>query len=101
MANPTPDPLLDELNTLRQLTATMEDVYWISTHDKSRMLYVSPAYEKVFCRSCQSLYKDPMSFAEQVHPDDRQRLRDWMPSQARGPAEIEYRLALPTGRIKW
>ena len=85
----------------RQLADNIEEVFWISTPDKSQMLYVSPAYEQVFCRSCQSLYDDPKSFADQIHPDDRQRLFDWLPQQAKGPSEQEYRIVRPTGDVRW
>jgi PAS domain S-box-containing protein len=101
MAEPTAETLLEELRTLRQLAAHVEDVFWISTPDKSQMLYVSPAYEKTFCRSCQTLYDDPKSFADSIHPDDRQRLFDWLPQQGRGPAEIQYRIVRPTGAVRW
>jgi two-component system sensor histidine kinase UhpB len=47
------------------------------------------------------LYEDPKSFADPVHPEDRQRLLDWIPQQARGPAEAEYRIVRPTGAIRW
>ncbi len=101
MVEPTNESLLEELRTLRQLAAHVEDVFWISTPDKSKMLYVSPAYEKSFCRSCQSLYDDPKSFTDPVHPDDRQRLLEFLPQQSRGPAEIQYRIVRPTGAIRW
>jgi two-component system sensor histidine kinase UhpB len=55
----------------------------------------------VFCRSCQTLYDDPKSFTDPVHPEDRQRLLDFLPQQARGPAEIQYRIVRPTGAVRW
>lgn len=85
----------------RQLAENIEEVFWISTPDKSQILYVSPAYEKVFCRSCQSLYDDPTSFADEIHPEDRERLFAWLPRQAVGPAELEYRIVRPTGDVRW
>ena len=39
----------------------------------TEMFYVSPAYEDIFGRSCDSLYADPRSFSEAIHPDDRPR----------------------------
>ena len=37
------------------------------------MIYVSPAYEQVWGRTCASLYQNPMSWAEAIHPDDREQ----------------------------
>ncbi len=85
----------------RQLAENIEEVFWISTPDKSQMLYISPTYEKVFCRSCQSLYDNPKSFADPVHAEDRERLQNWLPQQAQGPCEIEYRIVRPTGHVRW
>ena len=40
---------------LRQLTDTMGEVFWLRSADQQKILYVNPAYEQVFGRSCQSL----------------------------------------------
>jgi PAS domain S-box-containing protein len=83
---------------LRELAETIEDVFWITTADKSCVLYVSPAYEKVWGRSCQSLYDSPNSWLDSLVPEDRQRVRlSAVQRQADGAYDEEYRIVRPDG----
>ena len=56
----------------RQLAENINDVFWINETDGPRTTYVSPAYEKLWGRSCKSLEERPMSYLEAVHPEDRE-----------------------------
>lgn len=85
----------------RQLAENIEEVFWITTPDMSQVLYASPAYSRVFCRSCESLYDDASSFLESVHPEDRQKFENWLPALSSGPIEREYRVQRPTGEVRW
>jgi len=85
----------------RQLAENIQEVFWITTPNKDEMIYVSPAYETIFGRSCQSLYDSPKSFLEVIHPDDRQRVRDELSRQAQGDYSVEYRLLRDDGTIRW
>ena len=57
----------------RQLADNINDVFWIHELDGPKTAYVSPAYESLWGRSCQSLYERPMSYLEAIHPEDRER----------------------------
>ena len=46
----------------RQLTENIDEVFWISDPSVSTMYYVSPAYEKIWGRTCESLLKSPTIF---------------------------------------
>jgi GAF domain-containing protein len=41
----------------RQMAENVEEMLWITDADFTRMLYVSPAYERITGRSCRSLYE--------------------------------------------
>jgi PAS domain-containing protein len=58
----------------RQLTENIREVFWLMSLNPSEVIYVSPTYESVWCRTCESLYKQPMSWIEAVHPDDREQV---------------------------
>ena len=65
---------------------------------KPQMLYVSPAYERVWGRSRQSLYEQPRSFLDAVHPQDRERVVASLQRQVAGEATSEeYRVVRPDG----
>lgn len=85
----------------RQLTEHINQVFWLSSADNSEMLYASPAYEQIWGRSCESLYANPKSFLEAVHPDDRERIEAGLPKQAEEDYEEEYRIVRPDGSVRW
>ena len=85
-----------------QLADHISDVFWIYELDASRIGYVSPAYESLWGRSCQSLYKRPLSYLEAVHAEDRQRASQALQRLERGKATAtEYRIVRPDGTIRW
>ena len=57
----------------RLVTETIQDVFWISDPALNEIIYVSPAYEQIWQRTCQSLYEFPRSFADSIHSDDREQ----------------------------
>jgi PAS domain S-box-containing protein len=87
---------------LRLITETITEVFWIATPDISRMLFVSPGYERVWRRSRTSLYDNPRSFLDSVHSDDRERVAAVLSAQLAGePFEHEYRILQPGGSVRW
>jgi PAS domain S-box-containing protein len=86
----------------RQLAEHITDVFWVTDPDGGKVLYVSPAYERVWGRTCQSLYEDWGSFLEAVHRDDREKMRDAVKRLVRGrPMSEEYRVIRPDGTERW
>jgi PAS domain S-box-containing protein len=86
----------------RQLADNIEQVFWISYPDLSRVLYVSPAYERLFGRPRETIYEDPSSWEQGVHPDDVQRIREFVLRQEAGlPAGTELRVVRPDGSVRW
>lgn len=45
----------------RELAEHVREVFWMTNVECTELIYVSPAYEHVWGRSCQSLYEDPAS----------------------------------------
>ncbi len=86
----------------RQLTENIREVFWMMSPSADEILYVSPVYEQVWERTCESLYKDPMSWAEAIHPDDVEKAQALFARQIQGEAiESEYRIRTPGGQEKW
>jgi PAS domain S-box-containing protein len=64
--------------------------------------YVGPAYERVWGRSIESLYLDPMSFIDSIHEEDRPFVEKSMERQLQGEkTDISYRIIRPDGEIRW
>jgi PAS domain S-box-containing protein len=86
----------------RQLAESIREVFWMTDLSKSRMIYVSPGYEEIWGRSCQSLYDAPRAWLEAIHPEDRERvLEAAMTRQAAGNYNEQYRIVRPDGTVRW
>ena len=86
----------------RQLAENVNEVFWMSNRDLTQMLYINPAYERIWGRSCASLYADPASFATAVHPADQEHLRAALARQRQGEnVDVEYRIVRPDGAVRW
>jgi PAS domain S-box-containing protein len=85
----------------RQFAENIHEVLWMTNVDASEMLYLSPAYEQIWGRSCESLYANPKSFLEAIHPEDKQRVIANFKHSATGTFDIEYRIVRPDGSVCW
>ena len=84
----------------RQLAESIASVFYLAARDGT-MLYVSPAYDVVWERSSQSRYDAPGSFVDSVHPDDRDHVLANHDQIFERAIDVEYRIVMPDGRIKW
>jgi len=84
---------------LRHVTEVMGEVFWMEDERCERTFYISPSYERVWGRSCESLYENPMSWSDAVHLDDRERVRAaFLRARAEGrPYVVTYRIVRPDG----
>jgi PAS domain S-box-containing protein len=86
----------------RQLAENVHEVFWITNAAATETLYVSPAYELVWGRTCESLYLDPMTWSEAMRPEDREQAHSLLQRQVAGdPVDSEFRIHTPAGQEKW
>jgi PAS domain S-box-containing protein len=96
------EALRESEGRFRQLAENINEVFWLVTIDNAEMLYVSPAYERVFGRSRESLYRDPRSWLEAVHPEDRGRVQRAADEKGvGGKLDETYRVVCTDGSIRW
>ena len=53
------------------LVNNIPEVFWMVSADYQHVLYISPAYEQIWGRSCESLLADPREWLEAVVEEDR------------------------------
>ncbi|MGA2880319.1 MAG: PAS domain S-box protein [Bryobacteraceae bacterium] len=94
------EALRESEERFRQLADNIREVFWLRSPDFKQLLYVSPMYEKVCGRSCESLYSAGPDFVG-LHPDDRAWLMEMTPRLAEKEFEIEYRIVTQDGDIRW
>ena len=86
----------------RELMGHLQQVFWIKNATKLGILYVSPAYEKIWGRTCESLYDNFQSLQDSIHPDDQERIVGAMDGEHDVVGhEVEYRILRPDGEIRW
>ncbi len=82
----------------RQLAENIHEVFWIREPNQKQLVYVSPACEKIWNLSCQSLQSEPEAFWDAIHPEDLDRVKAAFAKQVRGDYDEEYRVVRsPTG----
>jgi PAS domain S-box-containing protein len=82
----------------RLISEAIEDVFWISDRAAKRIIYVSPAYERIWGRSVEALYANPGSYFDTLHPDDRHTT--YFSGDDTKPFESEYRIVRPDGAVR-
>jgi PAS domain S-box-containing protein len=86
----------------RQLADHITAVFWMFDPTRQKTLFISPAYEKIWGRSCQSLYEKPLTFLDALHPDDRAGAWQAHEALVSGRAtSYEYRILHPDGTVRW
>ncbi|NMF65975.1 PAS domain-containing protein [Brasilonema octagenarum] len=85
----------------RQIAENIEDVFWISDYTHSQIVYVSPAYEKIWGRRRESLYANWNEWTDSLHPDDQQTALATVAQKAHQGFEYEYRIVRPDGTVRW
>ena len=58
----------------RQMAASVGEVFWMLDVDRNQLLYVSPAFERIWGRN-PSILDERLNLLETVHPEDRDRTR--------------------------
>ncbi|MEG3936074.1 MULTISPECIES: PAS domain S-box protein [unclassified Microcoleus] len=85
----------------RELAENIESVFWMVNVQPQEIIYISPAYEKIWGRSCADLYANRRFFADSLHPEDRERVIANLTRQIESEDEIEYRIVRLDGKIRW
>ena len=82
-------------------------VFWARDDTCNQQLYLSPGYEKVWGRKRETLYENPNSWLDTLHPDDRhiasnnRRFETLLERGAQVQYEYRYRIIVPSGDVRW
>ena len=84
-----------------QLAEAIREVLWVTTPDRSRVEYVNPAFEEIFGRPREELYRDAGVLREAILPEDRDRVSAAFSALPQTEADVEYRMMRPDGEVRW
>lgn len=90
-------------NIFQQFTENTDTVFFIASNDLGKMLYISPAYEKIWGKSTESLYKNPKDWLESILADDKNTAYEILflgLQHGNQSGSTEYRIQRPDGSIR-
>ena len=70
----TENALRESNEKFHLLADNITDAFWIRSPDMREVHYVSPAFERIWGRSAESLYANPQQWADFTLPEDRERV---------------------------
>lgn len=97
----TEKALQESEELFRQMAENVNQVFWMIDCLTQELIYVSPAYEKVWGRSCASLYQNPNSLFESIHVEDQQIVAHAFKNACNVEVDVTYRIVQPGGNISW
>lgn len=95
------ESLRESETRFRQLAASVNEVFWL--RDDSAILYVNPAYERIWGRSQEELYRDPAAMLEAVYPEDREQVEALFLAGGlkQRDSDTTFRILRPDGELRW
>jgi PAS domain S-box-containing protein len=88
----------------RQLATSIDRGFWLITLDPERLLYVNPAFERIWGVPASDLYDRVRGGEKRIHPSDRgkvhERFNDWLAGRC-DSFDMEYRIVRPDGATRW
>ncbi|MBX3705964.1 MAG: EAL domain-containing protein [Pseudomonadales bacterium] len=94
--------LREQEERFRQLAENIDGVFWMFCARERRLIYASPAYERIWRRPVRDLYSARGDWLAALHPADRGQVR--LAARDRPidqPFSEEYRLLHEDGTITW
>ena len=85
----------------RELASNVPDVFWIADAKDKRLLYLSPAYERIWGRPVDHLGADSFDWLDAVHAADQARVRVNYERGLLTEFDEEFRVVRPDGSMRW
>ena len=96
------EALRESEQMFRLVAQNVAEVLWLLDPTDYHVIYVSPSYEELWDRTCDSLYEDPMSWLAAVYPEDFDRVSAALERQAEtGQFDEEFRITRSDGSSRW
>ena len=87
------------------LVNSIPEAFWMVSADYQQIFYISPAYEKIWGRSCQSLLDNPRDWLAAVLEEDRPGLMaiiEGLDKHTGAHIDFpEYQILQPNGTLRW
>jgi PAS domain S-box-containing protein len=96
------EALRESEERFQEMARNIQEIFWTLDAQNMKVLYVSPAYETITGRTCESLKENPKSYEEVIHPEDRVRVLSRLGEALEtGQFDEEFRIVKPDKIIRW
>jgi len=86
----------------RQFAENADVCFWMTDNIVNQVIYVSPAYERIWGRKVEDLLANPGSWNEVIHPDDREAVVEAFRNHRPGNFyQATYRIVRDDGSMRW
>ncbi len=88
---------------LHQLADNIKEVFFLQDVEHRETIFINKAYEEIWGRSCESLYRSPQSFVDPIPEEDRPALFASIEKNRQGEyaGDVEFRVIRPDGTVRW
>jgi PAS domain S-box-containing protein len=87
---------------LREMAENIGDIFYSYHPASNRLLYANQAYERLWGRPLEAVYSNPLSYLDDIHPEDRPAVEEALRQQIAGlRTEVEFRVIQSKGSIRW
>lgn len=86
----------------RAMAEASPAVFWMTSPDPlQKVIYASPAFERIFGRTCEELSLNPGIWFECIHPQDKAQVRSLIQGKTKRARDFEFRIVRPDGAVRW
>jgi PAS domain S-box-containing protein len=86
----------------RELIRSLKEVFFLFDTVSGQFIFISDSFESIFGQTKQNLIDNPMSWLQNVHSDDRDRVEKAVLSRTKENIFNEdFRLFMPSGEMRW
>jgi PAS domain S-box-containing protein len=94
--------LFEAEERFRNLATNIQEAFWVSDPRTSTLLYINPAFERIWGVARAALYKNARLWSEAIVPEDRERVqKSYVEKAIAGAYDETYRIAQPDGTLRW
>ena len=84
-----------------ELAERINEIFWLEDLQLKKLIYLSPAFERVYGRPVADVVKNTNSWFDSVHPDDKDTVSALREQSLYKPVVMEYRIVRPDGSVRW
>lgn len=84
-----------------QLAGNIDGVLWLIDCAREQMVYVSPAFERLWDQPAHALFQDLNHLLDSIHPEDYERVAALLAEKGWAGFNEEYRIERLDGSVRW